>query len=705
MKGKPPLFLVLVFAAGLLLTTYTALAQNPAHGNEKIPAGKHRGGVVCLLYDGKGRVLSAGEDGFLGIWNLGEMCAEERFQLSENAVVSMAPRPGYTQIAIVESDSLGLYRISAWDYEKKKKLFTVPSRDPVSHITYSAMGTFIIASQNSQGGLLFISPETGELLSFPVDQIGRVSFTATGRSERIMAAYSPSGILSYWDLESGEELHHFSVVPNLGSPLLLGNNRFLAGFAGGALVIIDAVSGNELTRKNRLSGGVLYPDAAGSADFLYLNKNELHYYRINNSGINPPGAAGGTSRQGPALGAGAASANLETRDVFPLPDTIPSVRALVFVSPDRLALGTATGAVYVLSRRPMEISGNLHLLATGEQIAAIEGAASAFDFAFITGNNLSGIIPLNFNVLREGDKLLLTGAGSYNHIISLPGNIDSASDRNGTFLYWQDASLLPFPAIRRAGEAEFDSSVLKKLSIRLPLRSVAVIDQQALFLDSVGNITILSTETGNVHFNFSSAGSLDAAFFDGKNIIIGRGAVSGGRGEADARRNAPFLKVNTVTGETVPLPYPARVGARIFRSGSGTLYGAVISGSTGNAKTELIKLNPDNSIQSEILMAYEGEDTFFSIAETLRTTASTLGGDGAFITGTNNAIYFERSPGLPRQLISGGGFYITIDQEGNVAWHHGASGKLLAMLSIYRDKWILKTEDGPKLQGPVAYSE
>ncbi|MDR3335756.1 MAG: hypothetical protein LBT16_01000 [Treponema sp.] len=694
MKGRPPLFLVFVFVAGLLPKTYTALAQNQAHGNKSIPAGKHRGGVVCLLYDGKDRVLSAGEDGFLGIWNLGEMCAEERFQLSENAIVSMALRPGYTQIALVESDSFGLYRISAWDYEKKKKFFTVPSRDPVSHITYSAMGAFIIASQNSQGGLLFMSPETGELLSFPVDQTGRVSFTATGRSERIMAAYSPSGILSYWDLESGEELYHFSVVPNLGSPLLFGNNRFLAGFAGGALVIIDAVRGNELTRKNRVPEGVLYPDAAGSDDFLYLNNNELYYYRINNSGINLP-----------ASGEGASSANLETRGVFPLPDTMPAVKALTFVRPDRLALGTATGAVYVLSRRPTETSGNLHLLATSEQTAVIEGAASAFDFAFITGNNLSGIIPLDFNVLREGDKLPLTGAGSYNHIISLPGNKSPDSDRNGTFLYWQDVSPLPFPAIRMAGEAEFDSSALNKLSIRSPLRSVSVIDQQAMFLDSVGNITILSTETGNVRFNFSSAGSLDAAFFDDKNIIIGRGAVSGGRGEADARRNAPFLKVNTVTGETVPLPYPARVGARIFRSGSGTLYGAVISGSMGNAKTELIKLNPDNSIQSEILMVYQGEDTFFSIAETLRTTASTLGGDGAFITGTNNAIHFERSPGLPRQLISGGWFYITIDQEGNISWHHGSGGELLATLRIYKDRWILEKPHGFKLQGPVTYSE
>jgi hypothetical protein len=82
----------------------------------------------------------------------------------------------------------------------------------------------------------------------------------------------------------------------------------------------------------------------------------------------------------------------------------------------------------------------------------------------------------------------------------------------------------------------------------------------ALFLDSSGNVQVLSLDSQTVEFSFTSAGSLDAAFLDERNIVLARGV---------AAANSPFLKVNIVTGETVPLQYPAPAGIRVFRGGGG----------------------------------------------------------------------------------------------------------------------------------------
>jgi WD40 repeat protein len=101
-----------------------------------MPAGSHRGKVNAVLWDaGHSQILSAGADGFLGIWDIKNNRAEDRFQLSSYALSSMVLRPGKPQIALIENDGLGLYRISAWDYEAKRNLFILRFRDPVSYIT------------------------------------------------------------------------------------------------------------------------------------------------------------------------------------------------------------------------------------------------------------------------------------------------------------------------------------------------------------------------------------------------------------------------------------------------------------------------------------------------------------------------------------------------------------------------------------------
>ncbi|MDR3115377.1 MAG: WD40 repeat domain-containing protein [Treponema sp.] len=654
------------FLAGILLAFGADL---PAQSRSAYPstAGKHAGAVNAAVYDGEDRVLSAGADGFLGIWNIRNNASEERFQVSPYSLVSMARRPGENQIALIESDGLGLYRISAWDYRKKQNLFTLRFRDPISYITYSAGGNFIIVSRSARTGVVFIHPETGDLLQSPENFSSSVSFAATGRSERTMISYSPTGILSYWELESGEEIRHFTAPPNIRTPILFGNNRFFGGFDNRGLVILDAVSGNEIIRDSQVPRGVLYPVDQEEAEFICLSTEGNP--RILRYGVGSSGRL--EARGGRDIPSGGNSAS-------------PSAVTSAAIAGNAVVLGTADGLVWSLSEY-----GTARAFTFTEQLAVREAGASGNHLAVITANDFLAFIPLDFNDFIDREPIRLENAEDYTHIAA------EADPRApyGTFLFWHPEDSRAVPLVRKyPGNSRL---TLDKVPRQFPLRSAVILGSQALFLDSVGNITVVSLDTGDVRFSFFAAGALDAAFLDGWNIVIGRSAVLG---------NTPFLKVDITTGETVPLAYPAAIGARIYRGGSGVLYGAAVTGGTGSVRTGILRLNPADPPQSIRLVEYQGEDTAFGIAESGGVLASSIGGDGITLYSALGLASFERSAGLPLRLINGGDRFVTLDAEGNAGWHDNQTGELLALLRFYAGEWVLEQKDGRIKRGRLIYN-
>jgi hypothetical protein len=661
MKARPSR-IAAGFIAGLLLAAGTDM---PAQSWTAYPppAGKHDGAVNAAVYDGEDRVLSAGADGFVGIWNIRNNIAEERFQASPYSLVSMALRPGETQIALIESDGLGLYRVSAWDYSKKQNLFILRFRDPVSYITYSAGGNFIILSRSARTGVVFIHSETGGVLQSPEDFTAPVSFAATGRSERTMISYSPTGVLSYWELASGEEIRHFTAPPNIGRPILFGNNRFFGGFDNHALVILDAVSGNEILRDSRIPRGVLCPANQEEAEFICLPGGEnprMLRYGLSSSGV------------------------LEIRAVRNIPPDGNSGITSAVAAGNDLILGTSDGRI-----RSVPEYGAARTFDSLEQLAVREAGASGNYLGVITANNFLGFIPLDFNEFIDLEPVQLENAERY---ACIAAEADSRAPY-GTFLFWQSEGSWVVPAVRKyPGNSRL---TLEDVPRQFPLRSAAVLGGKALFLDSVGNITVVSLDTGAVLFSFSAAGALDAAFMDDRNIVIGRSAVLG---------NTPFLKVDVTTGETVPLAYPAAIGARVYRGESGALYGAAVTVGTGGVRTGILRLNPSDPSRSTNLVEYQGEDTAFAIVESGGILASGIGGDGVTLYSDPGLTAFERSPGLPLRLVNGGNRFIAVDAGGGVCWHDNRTGELLALLRFYPDEWILEQKDGQIKRGRLLYT-
>jgi hypothetical protein len=624
-------------------------------------AGGHRGAVTVMLPAGEGRIYSAGADGFIGLWDSG--ASRGRFQISAWGITHMAIRPAesaVTQMAVGESGGSGRYRISVWDYTSRTKLFSLPLKDPVSFVGYSASGTFLMASTSGSAGLIFLDPENGTLLEAP-PSADRITFAVTGKSEKTLLSYSPSGALSYWDFETGEEIRRFSVSRNLSSVLLFGSRRFFAGIGSDGLSVFDAVSGSLIAREKSITRGKLGASDPESTEFFLLQSNKVTRYFLNSMG---------------------------RLTIMKQHDIVQGINSFLPYN-NRIMLGGSQGGLYEL----VSAGGNdsLKTLETENRRRITEAASSGAFIAFFGDDKTIGLIPLDYRQFKAGTELaLLPNADSYTRISPAePAGVSGP----GRFIFWQSANARGFPALWIAETAEGmpvigRKSVLNKLSLRAALRSVSVFKGTALFLTMNGALSAVSIDAPDDAplFSYQIAGSSDAAFLNDGEIILGQSAVSG----------PPFVKLYAENGETLPLDMPDQAGIRLYRE-EDALYGLVSGRENNVVFTRIIRFDTSGY---KLVADYAGEDQEVSLAGSAFPAAN-LGGETAVIYVSAGPLRFERSEGFPSKIMNGISSIVVLDTEGNIVWHDPETGTIRALFSLNRDRWTLTLQNGETVSGNV----
>jgi WD40 repeat protein len=639
------------FLAVLIMFQVTACltAQSANVPFKNITADSHTGSITSLTQDKNGNIISAGEDGFINLWNVNNNASEDRFQLSPYPIISMAKRPNKNHVAIIESDRMGLYRISAWDYVQKKKLFTLRITDPVSYITYSKNGGFLIAARNGRTGVVFINPENGELLQAPSNLSGTITFAATGQSERTMIVYSPLGTLSYWNLENGTLMQSANVPQNITSPLLFNNNVFFAGIDKGGLVVLDALSGRELSRNSSIKSGRLFAVSEESSDLICIqNQNgikEYFLFRMNSSG------------------------QLRTISHNTIPENNGLINSSILLK-NRIALGTADGKINLYDQQ----TNQLIEMQTYSQFKINEIAASHYSLAILNDANGLAFIPADYNLISADTIIHFEELNGFDQIVAS----NTVYNNEEIFVLWKSGDAKTFPVIR--GKTEIIAEV-KQLSDRYPIHVSSILNNLILFMDTGGTISIYNLDTKQIEYQHNAAGALYASFIDDKNIIVARIADGG---------SSPFLMLNITTGETVPLAYPADIGTRTYVDQNGMIYGAVVNQDEDEFITRIINIDTSNPAASRSIIEYQDEDTAFSVAECGGQFATTLGGDGAALFSQQDFRPFERSAGLPIKLTNINRYFTVLDSTGSIIWHNPSTGKIEAILRIYDDKWYLQ---------------
>lgn len=636
-----------------LLTTNSCATASPIQMDSfprAVVPGKHQGAVTALVLDGQGYILSAGNDGFLEIWDIQASTAMERFQVSASPITAMVLRQNLPHIALVERSSAGACKVSAWDYMKRNKLWTLDVSDTVSTLSYSATGSFLIIGENNR--ITLVDPDTGFSLMDVPNINAAVQFVATGKSEKTMVGYQNLGLLSYWNLSTGAEIQRSRVPAHLKSPILFGTNRFLAALDSTGLVILNAVSGVEIARSPSIALDTLIALEPDSTEFIGLNSTTVYRFSLSKTG------------------------SLGIMSTFFIPAEIPRITSALFHGQTgTILLGTTTGTVWQLHQ-----NSTARVFHTQNQRRIVETAAANRYLVFITDKQHVGLIPIDYSQLHN-DAVVYFEQSPLSRLTSAP--VVQDSEESVRFLLWQTQNTQVFPMVVTINpDGTIDKIPLDMLQLDFPLQSAALLNDTALFLDSMGKIQVVSIGTGEPLFTFSNLGLLDAGFWDERTVIMAR----------SSRHNdgMPFLRVDMITGETVPINLPDIIGIKLYLAASGTVYAAVVdeSGSSTSKLTTLLRFDQDGPLP---YAQTSGEDIDLSIAESAGNLASTLGDEGAWLHDPDTP--FAHSAGFPVTLIDGGNVFIALDKDGTVTWHDPYTGEVYALFRLYEDFWTIQTRD------------
>ena len=652
------LFRFFSFPVFLFFLTAALYAQNTAGG--------HRGNITALIHKGNS-VISSDEDGFIVIWDIGQRAASVRFQLTTYRIQTVAAHPVRDEICVVETGGVGNYRVSAWNYALKQRLFSVFSKEPVVFINYSAGGNFIIAS-GLNGPLSLLDSSTGQIISSPNIPPGNVSFGITGRAERNMLIYQSehqdysqragyTGQILYVDFETGSVTGRFQAPGNMSNPVILGNNRFLAGIRADDLLLVDAASGEIFdTVANIGRNALLCPADDG---FYCLRQrgstSSLYRYAVDTSGklIVRQEQTLSFGSDGPA-------------------DLIAHNGSVVFAS--------STGNVLLLAQQNRIIPMKYTF-----QRRVTEIAAGNSSLAFLTEDGSLGFIPLDYRLIQRSASFTVTQKDGYSRITALSL---SGEDR---FILWQSDNTQLAPQLINLNQYTNGDS-LDFLAGRFPLLSISAFNNKLLALDTGGNVTIRTTDNlssasifSEADFTFSSVRTIDGTLINDEYFILCRSVIN---------NNSPFLLVNYRTSETVPVSYPAQAGITVYAGLSGNVYAGAVERDSDGIKTTVLRLPQISSASvrngAARVFEYRGEATHLSIAESQGNIAIACGSEGAQIL-ANETINMERTEGLPVKLSGYEWFFLSLDSEGNIAWHDSTTGKLLAVFRLYENRWTLSS--------------
>jgi WD40 repeat protein len=589
---------------------------------------EHNGGITAITRT-KDKFITADHDGFIVIWDINQRIPPEYFQLTTNKIEAIVSHPLKEEICVIESTNLGIYGISTWNYSLKRKLFSVYSSNPVTYINYSGSGNYIIAAGLGQSSIILINSQTGEMINSHDIPSDSVAFAATGRGERNMLLYRSAPNYETSGSFNGQILY-FDL--DTGSCL----NQFQAPpdlhnpvlFANNSF--LAGFNSNRLMIVDAASGAVYDSTENIEADALLCSTND-EFYCLSRKNGETALYRFSVNSQG----------RLSARQRVPLP----------FNARQRDSV----------------------------QSRVIEIAAGKRNIALLTENGDLCFLPLDYRLLGSGanriQNLTFIKKENYSNITYLSNNADE--DR---FILWQSLNTRNAPQLITTGN-QINSESLNSLTGRFPLRAISSMNDKLLVLDTSGNLSVrnINTLSQRADFTFNSAGANDAVFVNEENILISRSAVN----------NSPFLSISLRTGETLPVNYSAQSAFKIYHAKSGKIYAEAVERASDRFKTTVIDLLP-NRVPVKIF-EYPAEANYLSIAESAGRLAVACDNEGAVLY-TNRAVNFERTKGLPVKLIGCDNFFLSLDSEGNIAWHNNTNGRLLAVFSLYSEKWILHTD-------------
>lgn len=515
---------------GFLLSFISCFAQN-------FSTQPHSSSVTALAYrESSDTIFSCGEDGMVVAWN-NATGKGDHFQCSNLPIRAIALNPQKNEIAIYETDNIGIFRVTVFDWTYKNKKYTKNFKDSVTCLAFSAQGTYLIVGTASLTGVNFFVAENGMPRNLLSVSTGAVTMAKTSGTESTLVVYSPIGELIYYDLKRGTEKSRFATEPNLEQPVLFNNNVSFAGYSNGKICIISAITGKTETTTNSYNPIFCTVDSDSKLYYAQNQSKLTTIYSIEQDGI-------AASQQSFSF--------------------LDETKAVIKTS-GGYYIGSSSGDIYRLNKSETFGISEIIPITTATYAVIRDICTSPDGTAFI---------------LTETDVLKLLDDGFSTEKISENYDFTNISATDEYLYFWTKNSRKSIYAL------PLSDTMMQQIFVYTPnysIQAFKIYGDKLLLLEGNSAVTIFDTLTNTLINKYTGTGYLDAALINETELFIGKSNATNPK--------VPFLLIDIKTGETVSLNIKADA-VFCFDTANNAIFGQMYTENNKNPSCSLFTFRP-----------------------------------------------------------------------------------------------------------------
>ena len=586
-----------------------------------------------------GSYYSASDDGFVIKWAFDGQ--GEHYQFSDVSIKLLAVSPNGNEIALYETDGGSINRVTVWDWKTLTRKYLRKFSDSITSLSYSANGTYLIVGTATVDGAVFIRTAGWQIVDKIKTNTSIVSYIHTSNTEKTCVFYSPSGNLSFYNLQNGKLKTKMQIVKGLTQTVMYNENRFFAGvydnkiyITAGGKTIASVPANNPIIISTETDYNLFYIDYDGRNTYEVKMLESIDDTTVSNPRIVK-------TLRGPRGNAVITAAIKDATNIY---------------------FGGKNGAIYKTEAEATINSSTLSEL-TENTYSKIYGMAPAeTDFYFLTSNSIY--------------------KSSYD-----TGLVDKLSETNGEsrIIAYNDNNVILWSKSERTPVIKIDLDKKTKQTLFTPKNSVqnvrlCTVDGNDYLVEIESNSTVNLYDFSNNSFKevYSGTGIQDAVYMNNKLVYIAKSAAT--------NPQTPLLSVNPETMETVPISLKGNVTYALSTDGK-TIYGLYIVSDDTGRNTYVFSYNVYTKQMTNILKFAEEDAEAFTY----------LNGNNLFTNIGRNKVYcynlstkkrfaYNRSASIPESICLNSRRAVILNSNGSISWCGTNDSKLLADWYLTKDE-------------------
>lgn len=651
------LLILIIITIGISVFGENNFVINSGHGQP----------VQTFTSNGK-FLFSSDNSGTLMVWNTVTGFLTKKLQVSYLMVKDLAVNASGTRIAVVETDTISSFKLSVWDLENDKKLFSHKMDELPLFIQFSPGGNYITYSKTDWNGLRFLDAVRGFEVPMIFDDYGIVSSLYITASEKTLLFYSPSGTIQYWNLTNGEiKTPPIRTRKDLSSINMTEDGSLMTASDANNLYLISLQTGKTLSTQ-KLTGIIESTIIDETKSLIILQKVD-NKYEIS------------TWMIGISQGRG----TLTKIKSFEIPYTIIPTAGFTLI--DRTAYFSGSGGEII----------SVNIFTGKSDIFSHNIMADISDIGIISGEMLiatdKNIISIYSNLFIDGSQPVIKSdikTRSYTNPFMEASGVTS-NNRN-FFIYPMD---ILKGVIKKFYNGQF---VTFTDFFSAPIVSVEYNAGNFITLEKNGTCQIIDAVTGEIVFSYTSFGVNSLKSVYGENLIAGRNRTD--------FLKSPLLHINKSTEEIVPIEESNILIFKMdYDSITRTLYTIGFEQRRSGLMT-VLKAHSGNAWElTETILTLPGEDLAgsFVVDETKSRIYLSIGNSGLVMYGWNGFTDMEESGHIPEKLYIYMDLLIALNTDSTLSIWNTVNGKLILDFYLFKNgKWIISSPTGKTILSDIS---